>query len=191
MIAIPVIFQPELRRALERLGRTGNILGRQRREEHVEQVIQELVNACETLSAGKHGALIVMERSTGLQDYIETGAKVDARVFLRAFADDLFSEHGAARWGRHHTRRPHHRGACCLLPLAEHMPAHGHMGTRHRAALGITEQSDAVAIVVSEETGIISVAHNGRMIRRLGQGRLASVLRAFYQGQNIGRVLPD
>jgi diadenylate cyclase len=75
--------------------------------------------------------------------------------------------------------------ARCLLPLAEHPSMQGHFGTRHRAAIGITEQSDAVAIVISEETGIISVAHDGRIIRRLGGNRLASVLRTFYQGHSL------
>ncbi len=190
LIAIPVIFQPELRRGLERLGRTGHILGRQWREEQVEQVIQELVSACETLSAGKHGALIVLERTTGLQDYIETGAKVDAAA-TSELLQTIFFPNTALHDGAVIIRGDRIVAARCLLPLAEHVPALGHMGTRHRAALGITEQSDAVALIVSEETGIISVAHDGRMIRRLGQGRLASVLRAFYQGQNMRRALPE
>jgi len=190
LVAIPVIFQPELRRGLERIGRTGSLLGRQWREEALEQMIQEIVDACETLSEAKHGALIVLERATGLQDYIETGAKVDA-VVSSELLQTVFFPNTALHDGAVIMRGDRIVAARCLLPLAEHAPTHGHVGTRHRAALGITEQTDAVAIVVSEETGIISVAHNGRMIRRLGQSRLASVVRAFYQGQSMRRVLPE
>jgi len=179
-----------LRRALERLGRTGALLGRQRSEEQVERVIEHLVDACENMSASRRGALIVLERSTGLQDYIETGSLVDALVSSELL-QTIFFPNTALHDGAVILRGDRIVAARCLLPLAEHAPAHGHVGTRHRAALGITEQTDAVAIVVSEETGIISVAHNGRMIRRLGQGRLTNVLRAFYHGQSMRRVMPE
>ena len=190
LVAIPVIFQPELRRALERIGRTGTFLGRQWREEAVERVIEEIVDASDTLSERRHGALIVLERTTGLQDYIETGSRVDAAVSSEML-QTIFFPNTALHDGAVVIRGDRIVAARCLLPLAEHPAAQSHLGTRHRAALGISDQTDAIVIVVSEETGIISVAHNGRMIRRLGRSRLANVLRTFYQGQSIRHVLPE
>jgi len=190
LIAIPVIFQPELRRALERIGRRGTLWGRAWREEALERTIQEIVDACEALSEHRHGALIVLERTTGLQDYIETGAKLDAAISSELL-QTIFFPSTALHDGAVVLRGERIVAARCLLPLAEHLAAQGHVGTRHRAALGITEQTDAVAIVVSEETGIIAVAHDDHMIRPLGQERLASVLRTFYHGQSVRREMPE
>jgi diadenylate cyclase len=190
LIAIPVIFQPELRRALERIGRTSTLLGRPLREETVEQVTREIVDACEILSERRHGALIVLERTTGLQDYVETGERIDSGVSSELL-QTIFFPNTPLHDGAVVIREDRIVAARVVLPLAEYMTAQAHLGTRHRAALGITDQTDAVAIVVSEETGIMSVAHNGRMIRRLDRNRLSSVLRAFYQGQGIRDVLPD
>jgi len=178
-----------LRRALERLGRTGTILGRPRREEKVEHIIDEIVEACEALSERRHGALIVLERTTGLQDYIETGAAIDSAV-TSEILQTIFFPNTPLHDGAVVIRGDRIVAARCVLPLAERLSTHGHLGTRHRAALGITEQTDAVTIVVSEETGIISVTHNGRMIRRLGPSRLNNVLRTFYQVQRVGKSLP-
>ena len=190
LVAIPVIFQPELRRALERLGRTGTVLGRPRREEAIEQVIEHIVDACEALSSRRHGALIVLERTTGLQDYIETGSPIDSSVSSELL-QTIFYPNTALHDGAVVVRGDRIVAARVVLPLAEQVPVHGHLGTRHRAALGITEQTDAVTIVVSEETGVISVAHNGRMIRRLGRDRLRNVLRTFYRGTGLRRALPN
>ena len=185
LIAIPVIFQPELRRALERIGRTsGALLGRQFSNEALGRVVEEIVDACEALSERRHGALIVLERGTGLQEYVETGASIDAAVSSELL-QTIFFPNTALHDGAVIMRGDRIVAARCLLPLAEHPSMQGHFGTRHRAAIGITEQSDAVAIVISEETGIISVAHDGRIIRRLGGNRLASVLRTFYQGHSL------
>jgi len=189
LVAIPVIFQPELRRALERIGRTGTLLGRSRRDEATEKVIEEIVDAAEALSERHHGALIVLERSTGLQDYIDTGSPMDAMVNSELI-QTIFFPNTPLHDGAVIVRGERIVSARSVLPLAEHMPAYGHVGTRHRAALGITEQTDAISIVVSEETGIISVAHNGRMIRRLGRNRLSNVLHTFYQGPEIQRAFP-
>jgi diadenylate cyclase len=179
LVAIPVIFQPELRRALERLGRTEFLFGRLRGEEVVQQVIEEIVMACETLSERRHGALIVLERTTGLQDFIDTGSPIDSAVSSEML-QTIFYPNTALHDGAVVIRGDRIVAARVVLPLAQHLPVHGHLGTRHRAALGISEQTDAVTIVVSEETGTISVAHNGRMIRRLGRERLRNVLRTFY-----------
>lgn len=181
LVAIPVIFQPELRRALERLGRTGALMGVRRQEEMISHIIEEIVDACEAMADRRHGALIVLERATGLQDYIETGTPLNARV-SSILLQAIFYPNAPLHDGAVIIRDDRIAAAQVVLPLSEHVSAYsGHLGTRHRAALGISEQTDALAIIVSEETGIISVAQNGHMIRRLGKERLENVLRSFYQ----------
>lgn len=185
VVAIPVIFQPELRRALERLGRTGSLFGRLQQEEVVERVIEEVARAAHRLANQRHGALIVFERETGLQEFIETGVLIDADVkaeLLRTIFYPSTALHDKAVI----IRSDKIVAAECLLPVT-HNPQYGGMGTRHRAALGLTEESDALVVVVSEETGIISVAYNGRLIRRLDINRLRNVLLAFFQHRLGGR----
>lgn len=185
LIAIPVIFQPELRRALERLGRTGSLLLRRQEEETEERTVSEVARAIHRLAGQRHGALIAMERETGLQEYIETGVRIDAEVkaeLLRTIFHPNTALHDKAviiRGGRI-------ASAGCMLPSTQN-PQYGSLGTRHRAAVGLTEESDALVIVVSEETGIISVAYNGRMVRRLDMNRLRGVLQAFFQHRLGGR----
>ncbi|MBN1135687.1 MAG: diadenylate cyclase CdaA [Anaerolineae bacterium] len=185
LIAIPVIFQPELRRALERLGRTGSLLLRRQEEETEERTVNELTRAVHRLAGQRHGALIVLERETGLQEHVETGVRIDAEVkseLLRTIFHPNTALHDKAvviRDGRI-------LSAGCMLPTTQN-PQYGSMGTRHRAAVGLTEESDALVIVVSEETGIISVAYNGRMVRRLDINRLRSMLLAFFQHRLGGR----
>ncbi len=184
LVAIPVIFQPELRRALERLGRAGGIIDRPMREATVNRAITHVARACRLLSEARTGALIVLERGTGLQEYTETGVKLDAEVSAELLLTIFFP------------KTPLHDGAVIMmedrivaagvvLPLSSNGLIDHQMGTRHRAALGITEQTDAIAVVVSEETGTLSVAHNGRMVRHLDEARLRNILqrlnRAYMQ----------
>lgn len=183
LVAIPVVFQPELRRLLERLGRsTGGFLSRRSRETILRQVIQTVSQACSQLSLARHGALIVLERETGLQDIIETGVCINAEV-SRDLLLTIFFPNTALHDGAVIIREDRIVAAGCVLPLSAANGVDRHLGTRHRASLGVTEGSDAIAVVVSEETGIISIAHNGRMIRRLDEKRLAKVLAAFYRAQ--------
>jgi len=177
LIAIPVIFQPELRRALERLGRTAPFLIRPR-EERAALLVNEICQAVLTLSERRHGAIIVLEGETGLQDYVETGVIVDGQVTAQLLLS-IFYPGTALHDGAVIVRGGRVVAAACLLPLTER-PLGGGLGTRHLAAVGITEQSDALAIVVSEETGIISVARRGGIARRLDEKRLRRVLEAFY-----------
>ncbi len=185
LIAIPVIFQPELRRALERLGRTGSLLLPRRQQEAIEKMVDEVARAVHRLGAQRHGALIVFERETGLQELIETGVTINADIkaeLLRTIFHPNTTLHDKAviiRNGRI-------EAASCMLPATQN-PQYGGMGTRHRAAIGVTEESDALVIAVSEETGIISVAYNGRLIRRLDINRLRGVLLAFFQHRLGGR----
>jgi diadenylate cyclase len=183
LVAIPVVFQPELRRLLERLGRsTGGFLNLHSQETTLRRVIEVIAQSCNQLSLSRHGALIVLERETGLQDINETGVRLDAEV-SRELLLALFYPNSALHDGAVIVREDRIVAAGCVLPLSTVNGGDRHLGTRHRAALGVTEGTDAIAVVVSEETGIISIAHNGRMIRRLDEKRLARVLTAFYRTQ--------
>ncbi len=183
LVAIPVVFQPELRRLLERLGRgTGGFLNLHSQETTLRRVIEVIAQSCSQLSLNRHGALIVLERETGLQDINETGVHLDAEV-SRELLLALFYPNSALHDGAVIVREDRIVAAGCVLPLSTVNGGDRQLGTRHRAALGVTEGTDAIAVVVSEETGIISIAHNGRMIRRLDEKRLARVLIAFYRTQ--------
>jgi diadenylate cyclase len=185
LVALPVIFQPELRRALERLGRTGTFLNSPARQSAAETVISETVAACQRLAERRHGALIILERETGLQDYIETGVRVNAEISAELL-QTIFFPNTLLHDGAVIVRGDRVVAAACILPLTSGFLADRRMGLRHRAAIGITEATDAIAVVVSEERGSVSIAHNGRMIRRLDAQRLDAVLRAFYQPQLRG-----
>ena len=181
LIAIPVVFQPELRRALERIGRAGVWSNRPaRRVADLEQMIPVIAQACQRLADRKHGALIVLERATGLQSYADTGVFIDSAVSSELL-QTIFFRNTALHDGAVIIRDTRVLAAACILPLTSSYMSDRRMGLRHRAAIGITEATDAIAIVVSEEHGTISIAHNGRIIRRLDAQRLETVLRAFYQ----------
>ena len=192
LIAIPVIFAPEIRRALERLGRAGALLMPNLQPAQVRRRIDAIVSATQRLADHRYGALIVIERERHLDEFAETGvgldAKLSAQLLMQIFYINTPLHDGAAI-----VREDRLLAAGCVLPLSASgtlsRSVERQMGLRHRAALGISEVSDAVAVVVSEETGAISVALNGRMIRRLDQSRLRSILIAFYRPQAQG-VLP-
>lgn len=180
-VAIPVIFQPELRRALERIGRAGMSFGRRNIEAQARQkVIDDICAAAARLSERRHGALIVLEREASLQEYIDTGVTLDSEIspqlLLTIFWPKTELHDGAAI-----LRQGKIAAAACVLPLSSgRQLTDRKLGTRHRAALGISEVSDGICVVVSEETGQISVANGGRMIRRLDATRLNTILMAFY-----------
>lgn len=189
VLAIPVIFAPEIRRGLERLGRAGSpaAIFWQQSEKDVpvmRETIQAVVSACARLSARQHGALIILQRGDSLQEYIRTGVRLNARVtpelLLQIFYPNTPLHDGAAIIVRDQVV-----AAACVMPLSAsgilNRSPERQMGLRHRAALGTSEASDAIAVVVSEETGSISIAHGGRMIRRLDSERLENILMAFYQ----------
>lgn len=183
LVAIPVIFAPEIRRLLERFGRASNLL-RPRERNGAADVIEALAQAAIRLSERRYGALIVLQRLDSLEEFVETGVKLDANVtselLLQIFYPNTPLHDGAAIIAEDRVI-----GAACVMPLSSSgvlsESAERRMGLRHRAALGTSEVSDAVALVVSEETGAISVAFAGRMIQRLGRERLEGVLRAFYK----------
>ncbi len=187
LVAIPVIFQPELRRALERVGRAGFSMNRQ--ESTSDRMIEEISQACQRLAERRHGALIVLERETGLQEYIDTGTRMGGKVSVNLLLT-IFFPNTALHDGAVIIREDEIVAAGCVLPLAGDIMPDRQLGLRHRAALGVTEETDSVSIVVSEETGIISIAHNARMIRRLDVKRLEKILKAFYKPETR-RALPS
>ena len=181
VIAIPVIFQPEVRRVLERLGR-GSIFGsRQAPGEIRAAVIEAICSATEMLSSRRHGALIVLQRNSSLQEAIRTGVKIDsvvtAELLMTLFWPRTELHDGAViidDAGRI-------ASAASILPLTASRSLPGNnMGTRHRAAVGISEVGDALCVIVSEETGNIALTNNGRMIPRLDTQRLRMILSAYY-----------
>ncbi|HAD05553.1 MAG TPA: TIGR00159 family protein [Anaerolineaceae bacterium] len=189
VLAIPVIFAPEIRRGLERLGRAGSTTAIfwQHSEKDIaimRETIQAVVSACARLSARQHGALIILQRGDSLQEYIRTGVRLNAKVtpelLLQIFYPNTPLHDGAAIIVRDQVA-----AAACVMPLSAsgilNRSPERQMGLRHRAALGTSEATDAIAVVVSEETGSISIAHGGRMIRRLDSERLENILMAFYQ----------
>jgi diadenylate cyclase len=188
LISIPVIFAPEIRRALERLGRAGTALSFNPREADMEPVIQAITTTAQRLSERRHGGLIVIERQVGLKDYTDTGIALEAVVSVELLLQ-IFYPNTPLHDGAVILRGDQVAAAACIMPLAssEAIPDR-QMGLRHRAAIGISETSDAVAIVVSEENGVISVAHNGRMIRRLDAARLKHILDAFYRPRGAGTL---
>jgi diadenylate cyclase len=184
ILVIPVIFAPEIRRALERLGRASIFRATDSSSVDMETTITAVVTACTRLAERKHGALIILQRLDTLDDYIHTGVLLQGCVTTELLMQIFYPN------------TPLHDGAViisgetlvaasCVMPLSSsgvltRLPER-RMGLRHRAALGISEVSDAVAVVVSEETGVITVVHSGRMIRRLDSEHLDNILRAFYR----------
>lgn len=180
-LAIPVIFQPEIRRALDRLGRASTWLLFRGRQEDVQEVITSIKGACHRLSTRSQGGLIVIEREVGLQEYIDTGITLDSQVSIELLVQ-IFHKETPLHDGAIILCGNRIQAASCVLPLSSEIRlSERRMGLRHRAAVGISEVSDAVAIVVSEETGEISVVYDGRIIRRLEASRLENILSALYK----------
>jgi diadenylate cyclase len=174
LIALPIIFQSEIRRFLERVGRTGRWPWPGRAV--YEGVVDCIAEASVLMAEKRMGAIIVVERETGLEDYIDTGIKVDA-VCSTKLLMSVFYPNSALHDGAAIIRGDRVVAASATLPLSERMD--GFHGTRHRAALGITERTDAVSIVVSEESGALSIAANGRVISNLDGPRLRGILRSL------------
>lgn len=190
IIALPIVFQSEIRRFLERVGRTGRWPWPGRAL--YEGVVDCIAEATVMLSERHMGAIIVVERETGLEDYIDTGVKLDAICSTKMLMSTFFPN-SALHDGAAIIREDRIVAASATLPLSERLD--GFHGTRHRAALGVTERTDAVAVVVSEESGSISIAANGRVISNLDGPRLRGILRslllpAMELDRPAGRRLP-
>jgi len=191
LIAIPVIFAPEIRRGLERLGRAGALFNLGSAPTDLERTIHALTGGAQRLSESSLGGLIVIEREVRLGEYLETGVALDA-ILSPELLLQIFHVNTPLHDGAVILRGDRLAAAACVLPLSSSgtlsTTRDRQMGLRHRAALGISEVSDAVAIIVSEESGAISVAHNGRMIRRLDPARLRNILFAFYHPRQGGAL---
>ncbi|MBN1260222.1 MAG: diadenylate cyclase CdaA [Anaerolineae bacterium] len=185
LVAVPVIFQPELRRALERLGRGRLFSLTTPHDDSYEHILEATVVAARQMAARKIGALIVFERETGLQEQIETGIPLDATVTSELLTT-IFDPNTVLHDGAVIIREGRIAAAACVMPLTSAFLSDRHLGLRHRAAIGTTEDSDAVAVVVSEERGRISITHNGRIIRDLEGERLEAILGAFFAHRKSG-----
>lgn len=187
LLAIPIVFQPELRRALEQLGRSSlfNINMRWQGTGDLAHTIHELVTASQVFSKNRIGALVVLERETGLNEYVETGIAIggllSAELLINGFIPNTPLHDGAMI-----VRADRVLAASCYLPLSDRSDIAKELGTRHRAAVGITEQSDALVVVVSEETGKISVAEGGELIRNLDERALTEKLTRGLSPQHNG-----
>ncbi|HZJ77073.1 MAG TPA: diadenylate cyclase CdaA [Oscillospiraceae bacterium] len=184
LIALLIVFQPELRRALEYIGRTKFLTKSitDIEEEEIKNIVDELIKAVDFLSGKKIGALIIIERETGLSEIIETGTQINGKIsselLINTFIPNTPLHDGAVV-----IRKDQILAAGCLLPLTDNPNISRALGTRHRAGIGITEKSDSMAIIVSEETGNISVAENGKIIRFLNIEKLSQILLQSYRAE--------
>ena len=180
-LVLVILFQPELRKMLERLGRSRVFTKNNRRnpEDDKGTIISEIVQTVVDLSRRRIGALIVFERQTGLQDVIETGTQLNAEISA-PLLENIFEPNTPLHDGAVVIRDDQIMAAACILPLAEASGLGRELGTRHRAAVGISENTDAAVIVVSEETGIVSFATDGTLKRPFTIDELREFLNGFY-----------
>lgn len=176
-IALVVLFQPELRRILDRLGSVSirNLLSQEKNQEQMDLVIAQTVQACEVMSREKIGALMVFERQQRLDEYFKTGTVIDG-IASEQLIRNIFFPKAALHDGAMIIRSGRVTAAGCVLPLSDSSRLSADLGTRHRAGVGMSEASDAVVVIVSEETGTISVAVGGMLKRHLAPQTLEKLL---------------
>jgi uncharacterized protein (TIGR00159 family) len=184
IFAIPVLFAPEMRRALEQLGRAGSLIPRTTVISPNTRLAETIARAAQQLSERRFGALLVIERSTPLGEYASKGVAMDALLSTELLLN-IFWPNSPLHDGAVIIHGDRVVAAGVVLPLAQ-SPTVEHIGTRHRAAIGITEVSDAIAVVVSEETAQIALANAGRMVRNLGEARLQKVLSILDRSTGFG-----
>ncbi|MCA0981623.1 MULTISPECIES: diadenylate cyclase CdaA [Exiguobacterium] len=177
LLGIIIIFQPELRRGLEHLGRTSNLFGRTGTsdEEQQRQMIEAIVSSAQYMSKRRIGALIAIERDTGLNEYVETGIRMDSHITSQLIIN-LFIPNTPLHDGAMIIQDGKIAAAACYLPLSESPHIDKALGTRHRAAIGVSEVTDSVTLTVSEETGAVSLAIAGRLYRELDEEALRNKL---------------
>lgn len=183
ILSLIIVFQPEVRRALEQLGRQRwpgkTVFHINSAAETTEKSIDEIVTACVRLSRRKVGALMIMERSTGLQDVIESGTVLDAEISA-ALLENIFEPNTPLHDGAVVIRGGRIVAAACFLQLSDDSNISRDLGTRHRAALGVSETADSISLIVSEETGVISVARDGKLTRYLDESTLKALLASVF-----------
>lgn len=192
LLAIPVIFAPEIRRVLERIGRTGSVFSHEQYSSEMDRIIQQVVRAIRRIAERKYGGLIIFSRLDSLRAYMDTGVVLKAEVTPETLIQIFYP------------KTPLHDGAVilademitaagCVLPLSasgvlEESPERS-MGLRHRAALGIAEETDAIAVVISEETGIVSLAHDGKLDKYVPLDELQGKLSGFFLQEDTQKSL--
>ena len=188
-IVLVILFQPEFRKALERMGRSRVFQksGHKPLNEERDLIISEIIQTIMDLSKRRVGALIVFEQQTGLEDVIETGTRLNAEISA-PLLENIFEPNTPLHDGAVVIRDNEIMAAACILPLAEASGVSRELGTRHRAAVGISENTDAIVLVVSEETGIVSMARDGHLTRPLTVRNLEEVLGEIYTSRQ-SRVL--
>ena len=191
VIAIPIIFQPELRRFLEQVGRQGtHPLARYVPiSEGVSQALDVVAHAAGRLSQNRWGGLIVIERETGLEDLVETGHRIDGQV-SEGLLMTVFYPNSALHDKAVIIRGDRIVAASCMLPLSENVPPGEDLGTRHAAAIGVSEVTDAICIAVSEQSGIISLARGGTLLRHLDEDKLRTYLNSLFREERGSSTLP-
>ena len=184
-IVLVILFQPEFRKALERMGRSRVFMKGAKRSGNDERdlIISEIIQTIMDLSKRRVGALIVFEQQTGLQDVVETGTRLNAEISA-PLLENIFEPNTPLHDGAVVIRDAEVMAAACILPLAEASGVSRELGTRHRAAVGISENTDAIVLVVSEETGIVSMARDGHLTRPLTVNNLEEVLGEIYAPRN-------
>ena len=184
-LVIVILFQPELRKALEQIGR-GSLrdASRMTDQEENDHIVNEITNCILSLSRRRVGALIVFEQRIGLKDIIETGTMLDSQI-SGALLENIFEPNTPLHDGAVVIRGTKIMAAACILALSENANISRELGTRHRAALGVTETTDAITLIVSEETGIISFAKSGRLTRHLDKAALEKLLTSMYHSKEI------
>ena len=188
VLSFVIIFQPEIRRALEHLGRSAfEDIHSSHSKENRDEVIEEIVTAVGNLAESKTGALIVMEQGTGLGDVLASGTFIDAKVSA-SLLENIFVVNTPLHDGATIIKKGRIHASGCVLPLTNNTKINKKLGTRHRAAIGISENSDALVIIVSEETGVISLAANGRLTRNYDKQKLKSILTRIMNKRDSKKV---
>ena len=178
IIVILILFQPEVKRTLEYLGRTAN-LNRSGEQNESEKTIDAITQCLQRLSRRRVGALVVFEQKTGLQEFVDTGIRLDAEISA-GLLENIFEPNTPLHDGAVIIRGDRIEAAACILHVSDNNAISHDLGTRHRAALGVSENSDAMVLIVSEETGIISMAQNGKLTRHLDADAVRKVLGRIY-----------
>lgn len=186
-VVLLILFQPEIRKTLERMGRS-NLLSRHTRagaaEDERERIISEIIQTMLDLSHRRVGALIVFERMTGLQDVIDTGTDIDAEISA-PLLENIFEPNTPLHDGAVVIRGDRIQAAACILPLTEASGVSRELGTRHRAGIGLSESTDATVFIVSEETGTMSVAQGGQLLRPMHEDSLREILENIYSHRQL------
>ena len=188
VLSVVIIFQPEIRRALEHLGRSAfdDIHNFQTYEDR-DDIISEIVNAVDNLSKSKTGALIAIEQGTGLGEILGSGTIIDGEI-TAALLENIFVVNTPLHDGATVIRKGKIYAAGCVLPLSSNYSINKKLGTRHRAAMGLSENSDALIIIVSEETGVISLAVNGKLTRNYDKEKLKNIIIKIMENRQAKRV---